>query len=140
MKKRNKYYQFRILLIILWICSSCGRQLVIPYTSDSTLDAQIILKPIKPTNRTLISINDSLIVNKKFIKSITIDHLPSGIYTINYASDVNTMVTKLDTTMTIVVVDQKQTSIIIDVPPYNAWHYILNILISLLLIVPFTFI
>jgi hypothetical protein len=140
MNKRNKYYQFSILLTILLICSSCGRQLVIPYTSDSNVDTQIFLKPIKPTGRTLITINDSVIVNKKFIKSVTIDHLPSGVYTINYASDVNTMVAKIDTTMTIVVEDHKETSIIIDVPPYNSWYYISNALIGLLLIVPLTFI
>jgi hypothetical protein len=140
MNKRNKYYQFSILLTILLICSSCGRQLVIPYTSDSNVDTQIFLKPIKPTGRTLITINDSVIVNKKFIKSVTIDHLPSGVYTINYASDVNTMVAKIDTTMTIVVEDHKETSIIIDVPPYNSWYYISNALIGLLLLVPSTFI
>ena len=126
--------------MILLICSSCARQLIIPYTSDSNANAQIFLKPIKPTSRTLITINDSLIVNKKFIKSVTIDHLPSGIYTINYASDVNTTVAKIDTTMTIVVEDHKNISKIIDVPPYNSWYYIANVLIGLLLIVPFLFI
>lgn len=140
MNKRNKYYQCRILLIILLICSSCGRQLVIPYISESNGSTQIFLKPIKPTSKTFITINDSLIVNKKFIKSVTIDHLPSGIYTINYASDVNTMVAKIDTTMTIVVEDHKETSISIDVPSYSSWHYISNVLIGLLAIVPFLFI
>ena len=122
------------------ICNACGRQLVIPYTSDSNVDAQIFLKPIKATNKTFISINDSLIVNKKFIKSLTIDHLPPGVYTINYASDVNTMVAKLDTTMTIVVEDHMEISKIIDVPRYNSWYYISNVVIGLLLIVPFLFI
>jgi len=140
MNNRNKYYQFSILLIILLMCCACGRQLVIPYTSDSNLDAQIILKPIKPTNRTFITINDSLIVNKKFIKSVKIDQLSPGVYTINYASDVNTMVSKLDTTMTIIVKDHKEISKIIDVPRYNSWYYISNALIGLLLIVPFIFI
>jgi hypothetical protein len=140
MNKGNLYYQFSILWIILLICSSCGRQLVIPYTSDSFAGAQIILKPNKPTSRTLITINDSLIVNKKFIKSVTIDHLPYGVYTINYTSDVNTMVAKLDTTMTIVVEDRKETPIIIDVPPHNSWYYISNTLVGLLLFVPFLFI
>ena len=137
MNKRNKYLHFGILLITLLICSSCGRQLVIPYTSDSNVDAQIFLKPIKPTNRTFITINDSLIVNKKFVKSVTIDHLPPGVYNINYASDVNTMVAKIDTTMTIVVEDHMEISKIIDVPPYNSWYYISNVVIGLLLIVPF---
>jgi len=140
MNKRNKYLQFGILLITLLICSSCARQLVIPYTTDSNVGAQIFLKPIKPTNRTFITINDSLIVNKKFIKSVTIDNLPPGIYNINYASDVNTMVAKLDTTMTIVVEGHKEISKIIDVPSYNSWYYISNLLIGLLLIVPFLFI
>ena len=123
----------------LMICSSCARQLVIPYKSDSNANAQIFLKPIKPTSRTFITINDSLIVNKKFIKSVTIDHLPYGTYTINYASDVNTLVTKIDTTMTIVVEDQKNISKIIDVPPYNCWYYISNIMVGLLLLVPLLF-
>lgn len=140
MNERIKYYQLSILLIILLMCSSCARQVVIPYTSDSDASAQIFLKPIKPTNRTYVTLNDSLIVNKKFIKSITIDNVPSGTYTINYASDVNTMVAKLDTTITIVVEDHKEISKIIDVPSYNKWYYISNILIGLVLIIPFLFI
>ena len=140
MSIRIKYYQFSILLIVAFMFISCARQLVIPYTSDSNAGAQIFLKPIRPTSKTFITINDSLIVNKKFIKSITIDHLPHGTYTINYASDVNTVVAKLDTTMTIVVADQKGISKIIDVPPYNTWYYISNILIGLVLIIPWFFI
>ena len=137
MNKRTKYCQISILLIILLIGSSCARKVVIPYTSDSKASAQIFLKPIKPTNRTYVTLNDSLIVNKKFIRSITIENLPSGTYTLNYASDVNTMVAKLDTTMTIVVEDYKEVSKIIDVPPYTSWYYIYNILIGLAVLLPF---
>ena len=140
MNKRNKYYQFSILLITIFIYSSCARQMVIPFTSDSNADAQIFIKPIKPTSRTLITINDILIVNKKFIKSVTINHLPSGTYTINYASDVNTRIAKIDSTMTIVVEDHKEISKIIDVPSYSSWYYISNVLVGLLIIVPFLFI
>lgn len=140
MSKRNIFYLFSILVFTVLIYGSCARQVVIPYASDSEASAQIFLKPIKPTNRTYVTLNDSLIVNKKFIKSITINNVPSGIYTLNYASDVNTMVAKLDTTMTIVVQDHKEISKIIDVPRYNSWYYISNILIGLILIIPFLFI
>lgn len=140
MRKIPTYHKYIILLISLILCSSCARQLVIPYTSDSNADAQIVLNPIKPTEKTFITINDSLIVNKKFIKSVTIDHLPYGIYTINYASDVKTKVAKIDTTMTIVVEGQKNITKIIDVPPNNSWYYISNLLIGLLLLVPLLFI
>ncbi|MCP4884440.1 MAG: hypothetical protein GY908_11680 [Flavobacteriales bacterium] len=88
----------------------------------------------------MVTTNDSLIVNKKFIKSIAIDHLPSGIYTINYISDVNTTVARLDTTMTITLENRKEISKIIDVPAYNSWYYISNILIGLLLLLPIVFV
>ena len=140
MKKIYTYCELIILLITLFICSSCARELVIPYTSDSNADAQIVLNPIKPTEKTFITINDSLIVNKKFIKSVIIDHLPPGVYTINYASEVKTKVAKIDTTMTIVIEGQTHTTKIIDVPANNSWYYISNILIGLLLIVPFLFV
>jgi len=140
MTKTQNNISISFLIITLVLCVSCGRQLVIPYSSESNSNASIFIKPIKPTNKTFITINDSLIVNKKLIKSVRIDHLPAGIYTINYSSDVNTMVARIDSTMTIVVEDHKEISKIIDVPPYSSWYYISQILAGLLLLLPFLFI
>ena len=137
MGNKNKYGHFNILLLFLLICSSCAQQLVIPYSSDANVNGQIFLKPIKPTTKTFIRLNDSLIVDKKFIKSITIEHVPDGQYVINYVSNVKTYTRELDTTMTIVVNDQKNIAKEIDVPPHNSWYYISNILVGLVLILPF---
>ena len=139
MNKTQNYISIRFLIITLVLCVSCGRQLVIPYSSESNSNASIFIKPIKPTNKTFITINDSLIVNKKLIKSVRIDHIPPGTYTINYSSDVNTVIARIDSTMTIVIEDHQEIAKIIDVPPYSSWYYISNILIGLLLIAPLVF-
>lgn len=140
MNERQKNINIGILITTLVLCVSCARQLVIPYSSDSNSNASLFLKPIKPTNKTFITINDSLIVNKKFVKSVRIDHLLPGTYIINYSSDVNTVVARIDSTMTIVIEDHQEIAKIIDVPPYSSWYYISHILAGLLLIIPFLFI
>jgi uncharacterized protein YcfL len=80
-------YQLLILISGLLIFSSCSKHIYVNYQTESANTGKVVLKPSKPTERTFVTINDNLIVDKKNVKSVTINNVPDGDFNIHYTSD-----------------------------------------------------
>ena len=132
--KRTKLLLFAIGLLFF---TSCGKDLYVSYQTENSNTGKIVLKPIKPTPKTYITINDSLIVDRKHVKSVTINNVPEGEYQIHYLSDNNEYKVKLDSLIKVNMKDQNKITKIIEVPPYSTSYWVLNgLFTSLIILLP----
>jgi uncharacterized protein YcfL len=129
-----KHVFFVIFIPLIFI--SCSKNLYVTYQYDSKNTGKVILMPNTPTEKTSVTLNDNLIVNKKYVKSVTIDNVPVGEVNIKYVSSNYWYKDKLDENIKLDLKENQRATKLIEVPPYSAgyWIYISSIpIISLLL-------
>ncbi|MDP2188329.1 MAG: hypothetical protein Q8J69_06565 [Sphingobacteriaceae bacterium] len=129
--KKALLLQLSLALVLL---SSCAKNIHVNYQSDSANTGKVVLKPAEPTNRTYVTFNDSLLVNKKYVKSVTIHNVPSGEHHVHYTSNNYAYKEKIDGKMTVNVDNNRVITKLIEVPPYSAGYWI-GLLISLPILV-----
>jgi len=117
---------FIIAFGLTLLFSSCAKSLYVNYQTDSTNTGTIVLKPTKPTIKTFVTINDNLIIEKKRVKSVTINNIPNGKYNIHYTSDNRWYKEKLDTAESIKMESGKTITKLVEVPPYSNGYYVYN--------------
>ena len=113
-----------ILMGGLLIFSSCSKHIYVNYQTGSANTGKVVLKPSKPTESTYVTINGSLIVDKKNVKSVTIKNVPNGDYNIHYTCDNSWYKDKLDVQIPLKMEDGKEMTKLVEVPPYNTGYWI----------------
>ena len=108
----------------LLIFSSCSKHIYVNYQTESANTSKVVLKPSKPTNKTYVTINDNLIVDRKNVKSVTINNVPNGDYNIHYTSDNSWYKDKLDTKIPLKMENGKEMTKLVEVPPYSTGYWI----------------
>ena len=119
-----KKYQLLILISGLLIFSSCSKHIYVNYQTESANTGKVVLKPSKPTERTFVTINDNLIVDKKNVKSVTINNVPDGNFNIHYTSDNIWYKDKLDVQIPLKMENGKEMTKLVEVPPYSTGYWI----------------
>jgi uncharacterized protein YcfL len=119
-----KKYQLLILISGLLIFSSCSKHIYVNYQTESANTGKVVLKPSKPTVRTFVTINDNLIVDKKNVKSVTINNVPDGDFNIHYTSDNSWYKDKLDVQIPLKMENGKEMTKLVEVPPYSTGYWI----------------
>lgn len=113
-----------LLSLATLLLSSCAKNIHVNYQNDSFNTGKVVLKPAEPTDRTFVTINDSLIVNRKYVKSVTIHNVPSGEHQVHYTSNNYMYKEKIDGKMTVNVDNNRVITKLIEVPPYSAGYWI----------------
>ena len=108
----------------LSISYSCSRKIVVNYQTEKANTGTISLKPVKPTTKTFVTINDNLIVEKKNVKSVKILNVPNGEYKIHYSSDNSWYKNKLDSNIVVKMEGNKEVTKIVEVPPFSTGYWI----------------
>jgi hypothetical protein len=88
------------------------------------------------TDRTMVTINDQLVVDGKFAKSVTILNVPNGDHVIHYTADNSFYKTPLKAEFPIKMENGKSMTKLVEVPPYNTGYWVL---ITGALILPWMF-
>ena len=115
--------------LIPFICvallfTSCAKNIYVNYQTDSANTGKVVLKPNKATSSTFVTINDNLIVDKKNVKSVIINNVPSGDYNIHYTSDNSWYKDKLDVQIPVKMENGKDITKLVEVPPYSTGYWI----------------
>tara|TARA_B110000971_G_C19615269_1_gene322222 strand:+ start:65 stop:472 length:408 start_codon:yes stop_codon:yes gene_type:complete len=116
--------QILFLMSGLLIFSSCSKHIYVNYQTESANTGKVVLKPSKPTDKTYVTINDNLIVDRKNVKSVTINNVPNGDYNIHYTSDNSWYKDKLDAKIPLKMENGKETTKLVEVPPYSTGYWI----------------
>jgi len=95
------------------------------YKSNATETGKIVLVPDRVVPKTTVTINDSLIVYKKFVKTVTINNVPVGYHDIHFVSDSRWYKKNLDFSSKNRVDKDKTKTMLIGVSPYSNgfWAY-----------------
>ncbi len=116
-----------LILVVLAIAfSSCARNFQVNYQLESANTGTIVLKPSKVTEKTSVTLNDHLIVNKKKVRSVTIHNVPDGTYDIHYVSGTKWYKERLDVEIPTEMGNGKKVTKLVQVPPYKNgyWYYL----------------
>ena len=131
-----KKIKFLVLAFGLLLFTSCAKHIYVDYQHETSNTGKLVLKPSKPTQRTYVTINDSLIVDKKFAKSVTLNNVPKGAHVINYTSENGWYKDKLNAEIPLTMESGREITKLVEVPPYSTgyWIYIAASAISSALI------
>jgi hypothetical protein len=119
----NKFY-ILFLMSGLLIFSSCSKHIYVNYQTESANTGKVVLKPTNATSTTYVTINDNLIVDRKNVKSVTINNIPNGDYSIRYTSDNSFYKNKLDAKIPLKMENSKEITKLVQVPPYSTGYWI----------------
>jgi len=103
--------------------SSCAKNLVVNYANPSPNSGNIVIKPSSQI-RVNLTVNDSLILDDKFVKKITIMNVPSGTNSIHLSANSENLKQGIDFKSDVIVTSGKTNSKLITVPPKSNGYYI----------------
>ncbi len=117
------------LAIGLLFFTSCAKHIYVNYQTETSNTGKIVIKPSKPTEKTFVTINDNLIVDRKFVQSVTINNVPSGDYKVHFTSENGWYKEKLNAEIQVEMENSKEVTKLVEVPPYSAgyWIYITGV-------------
>lgn len=124
-----------ILSAIVLLLASCSKRITVTLPPSSQSTGTITIMPVKKTIGTTVTLNDSLIVKKKKVKSLTIENVPVGNHTIQYNADNSYYQYPLDTLITVDMSTPKQVTKTVKVPPYSTGYYIYSGLIAIAVVI-----
>jgi hypothetical protein len=121
-----KKIKILVLVVAATTISSCSRNIHVNYQLESANTGSIVLESSRLTEKTSVTLNEHLIVNKKKIKSVTIHNVPTGNYTFHYVSGTKWYRKKLDVLVPIQMENGKAVTKVVEVPPYKKgyWYYL----------------
>lgn len=104
--------------------SSCALDYYYSYQSDKNITGKAVIIPTMATSYTYVMLNDSLILSKKYVKSLTLENLPDGEYTLQYTSYNPAFKEKLDKSLFLKIENGVSTTSLVAVPPYSSGYWI----------------
>jgi len=113
-----------IFILYCTLLSSCAQDLYIKYQSETTNPGKIVIQPEKPTERTFVTIDDSLIVDKKLVRSLTIDNIPEGTHSIHYSTEFRGYKEQIDSMMSVHISNQEEITKSLKAPRQKAGSWI----------------
>ena len=113
------------VITMAFLASSCAKDLYVGYQTEGANTSTIVLKPSKATEKSNVTINDNLIVDRKKVKSITIKNVPAGDYTVNFTCESGWYKEKINAAIPVKSNgDGKTITKLIEVPPYSTGYWI----------------
>ena len=113
-----------LLLLLAVLFSSCARNLQVLYLPNQGYTGEIQIKPIKPTAKTYITVNDQLVIDNKPVKSVLITDVPEGIHQVEYKSESSIYKEKVSNEFDLQVFQGQRSTEIIEIPPYSTGYWI----------------
>jgi hypothetical protein len=123
-----------LLVLCAILCTSCAKHIIVNFQDSSENTGTIVLAPTAPIQGSVLTVNDKLIVDKKFVKKITVKNVPVGENQVNFSADSWAYKEKIDLKVTINTQSNKEVAKIVTRPPYSTGYYVLmaaSILVSL---------
>ena len=120
----------------MFLLSGCAQMIHIPYQSISEFTGTIHLKPTIPTSKTLVTVNEELIVDNAYVKSVTITGLPPGEHDIYYTSNSTYYKEKVEGKFSIKIPEDNGKTKIIQIPGYNNGYWALVAILAIALFIP----
>lgn len=120
-----------LLVIVCLIFCSCSR-VTVNYGSPSPNSGNIVIKTTSLVYVNL-TVNDSLMVNERFVRSITIKNIPQGLNTIHYSANSKNLKNAMDRELKVNVEKGKTNTQLLTVPPKSTgyWVYSTGAIIAL---------
>ncbi len=126
-----------LLISGIFLFSSCAKHIQVAYQTETSNTGSVAIKLNRPTPFSYVTINDQLIVNRKNVKSLTVNNLPAGEYTIHYTTESSRLKEKLDAHVPVKMEAGKEITKLIEVPPYSNGYWIYSGLVVLPLVTLF---
>ncbi|MDO9153677.1 MAG: hypothetical protein Q7U47_08230 [Paludibacter sp.] len=119
---KTKRFCFFIILPLLF--SSCAMNYFYTFQPENANTGKVVIIPIAPTSYTYVKLNDSLIIANKNIKTLTLENLPYGTYTMQYASYNPAYKASHDKHLIFKVENDSKQTQIVSVPPISSGYWI----------------
>ncbi len=119
--KKSKLIIFGVLVFLL---SSCALQYTYTYQPQNENTGKLVVIPVRPAPSSFVMLNDSLVINNKNIKTLTLENLPEGKYKVQFHSNSEIFKDKISETFEIEVKSGSNLTHIVSIPPVSNGYWI----------------
>jgi len=123
-KQQSLLLKTILIIVVITSFSSCALDYYYTYQPDKSQKGKIEMLPIVPTYQTFVKLNDSIIINRKSVKSVTIENLPDGEYRLSYLSYDPGYKEKMEKTLYVKIENGNTVTDLVNVPPYSTGYWI----------------
>ena len=121
--KNLKSYILIAMVAVLF--SSCAKNLSVNFQTNSENTGSIVIALTAPLKGSVLTVDDKLLVDKEFVKKITIKNVPVGDHDVNFSSDSWQYQTNVNEKFKIKTEKEKESAKIVTRPPYSTGYYVL---------------
>ncbi len=111
-------------LILFFSLSSCALHYTYTYQPENENTGKVVIIPVKPTPATYVKLNDSLIINNKGIKTLTLENLPEGKHKVQFLSYSEAYKDKMKETLELDVKNGSNLTHLVSVPAVSSGYWI----------------
>jgi hypothetical protein len=112
------------LICATLFCSSCARHIIVNFQDSSDSTGTIVLAPTAYIQNSVLTVDDKLLVDKKYIKKITVKNVPIGEHNVHFSADSWAYRDKIDENVKVTTKANKETAKIVPRPPFSTGYYI----------------
>ena len=120
-----RLFSFLSVLVLLLTATSCGKHLTVSYSDNPSYTGTLHLLPARPLNKACLVVNEKLLVDRKFIRKITVTNLPAAMNGFHLTCDNFNLREKVDQSLTFKMEQNQEITRLIEVPPLadGPWIY-----------------
>ncbi len=118
------YKLFILTASIVMLFDSCAKNLMVNYQPNSENTGSIVIAPTGSLEGSVLTIDNKLLVDKKFIKKITVNNVPTGDHQVNFSCDSWSYKENLNEKFTVKTEKDKEYAKIVTKPPYSTGYYL----------------
>lgn len=121
---KKNYFAFFACSMLLF--TSCAKHIIVNFQANPENTGKIVIAPTASINGAVLTIDDQLLVDKKFVKKITVNNVPIGEHRVKFSADSWEYKDKIDENVAINVQKDKEFAKIVTRPPYSTGRYVLS--------------
>lgn len=119
------------LLCASLLVTSCARHIIVNFQESADSTGSIVITPTAPIQGSVLTIDDKLLVDKKFIKKITVKNVPIGAHDVHFSADSWSYKEKINEKSVVTVKANQENAKIISRPPFSNGYYVTYVVSSL---------
>jgi hypothetical protein len=119
---KKNYFAFFACSMLLF--TSCAKHIIVNFQANPENTGKIVIAPTASIDGAVLTINDQLLVDKKFVKKITVNNVPIGEHKVRFSADSWAYKDKIDENIAITVQKDKEVAKVVTRPPYSTGYYV----------------
>ncbi len=114
------------LFLASLLLASCSKHLIINFSDSASNTGSLTIQPSRPISRTYLTVDDKLLVERKYVKKITVNQIPAGEHEFHLVCSNYAYKEKVDEKRVFQVEANAENTQLFETPPISTGYWIFS--------------